>query len=73
MAHNLGSTAVYAVAGTLISVGVVFGCVYSFAQAVELPYMINDILLFSALISATDPVATLSVASIQLPITVNAL
>lgn len=61
--HNIGSIIVLAFLGTVISMAVTFFCVYGLAVTNLTILGTKDILVLSALISSTDPVATLSVFS----------
>ena len=59
---NLGSILVFAVLGTLISTIVVgFGAFILGSVGISYPLTLLDALVFGALISATDPVATLAI------------
>lgn len=60
--QNVGTILLFAVVGTLISTVVVGYGVFGFADIIDVPMITSlECLIFGALISATDPVATLAI------------
>uniref|UniRef100_A0A0K0D5N7 Na_H_Exchanger domain-containing protein n=1 Tax=Angiostrongylus cantonensis TaxID=6313 RepID=A0A0K0D5N7_ANGCA len=58
---NIGTILLYAVVGTLFNIIAIAGIIYVFSPLYQWTLPFIDILLFSTLISAVDPVAVLSV------------
>ncbi|KAJ1374107.1 hypothetical protein KIN20_036710 [Parelaphostrongylus tenuis] len=58
---NIGTIVLYAVVGTLFNIITIAGIIYVFSPLYQWSLPFIDILLFSTLISAVDPVAVLSV------------
>ena len=72
---NLGSISMYAIAGTIISTGVIQGVIYSAGRnGLILQLTWEEALAFASLLSATDPVATLAMfGALKVHPTLNAL
>ena len=60
---NLGAILAFALVGTMISTIVIAFCAYGFAQFLtrSVSFKFSDMLLFGAIISATDPVTVLTI------------
>ncbi|KIH62583.1 sodium/hydrogen exchanger 3 [Ancylostoma duodenale] len=58
---NIGTILLYAVVGTIFNIITIAGIIYAFLPLYQWSLPFIDILLFSTLISAVDPVAVLSV------------
>lgn len=58
---NIGTILLYAVVGTIFNIIAIAGIIYAFSPLYQWSLPFIDILLFSTLISAVDPVAVLSV------------
>ncbi|VDM84192.1 unnamed protein product [Strongylus vulgaris] len=58
---NFGTILLYAVVGTIFNIVTIAGIIYAFLPLYQWSLPFIDILLFSTLISAVDPVAVLSV------------
>ena len=63
---NLGAILAFALVGTMISTIVIAFCAYGFAQFLtrSVSFKFSDMLLFGAIISATDPVTVLTIFTV---------
>uniref|UniRef100_A0A6B2L4C9 Cation/H+ exchanger transmembrane domain-containing protein n=1 Tax=Arcella intermedia TaxID=1963864 RepID=A0A6B2L4C9_9EUKA len=61
--HNLGTISIYAILGTIVTSGIIGLILFGFrALSFDIiPLSVLDVIVFSALLASTDPVATMSI------------